>query len=71
MSSYNEKYGTNLIYTNYPFLRINPNDSSSQIDTLYEPHPNAENEGYCYWLTNPVEVNTDYEWFVLHRRYEL
>ena len=57
MASYNAKYNTNLNYTDFPYLRTNPNDSSSSIDTLYMPRPTAYFSGYngCYgyWLASP------------------
>ena len=54
MESYNEKYGTNLNYTSSPYLLINPNDTSSFIDSLYVPHPGNSNYGGCkrYWLAS-------------------
>ena len=66
MASYNEKYGTNLKYTSYPYLRTNPNDSSSSIDTLYMPHPGAGgyNDCYGYWLASPHAAPTNYVWYV-------
>ena len=60
MASYNEKYGTSLSYTSRPYLRTNPNDSSSSIDTLYMPHPGSSgyNGCYGYWLASPIAVAT-------------
>ena len=54
MASYNEKYGTSLAYTSYPYLRTNPSDSSSSIDTLYMPHPGSSDYNGCYgyWLAS-------------------
>ena len=66
MASYNEKYGTNLKYTSYPYLRTNPNDSSSSIDTLYMPHPGAGGYNGCfgYWLASPHAAPTNYVWYM-------
>ena len=66
IASYNEKYGTSLAYTSYPYLRTNPSDSSSSIDTLYMPHPGSSDYNGCYgyWLASP---NADYAigvWYV-------
>ena len=64
MASYNEKYGTNLEYTSYPFLRTNPNDDSSSIDTLYMPHPgNSSCSGY--WLASPNADDAGNVWIAL------
>ena len=59
MASYNEKYGTNLEYTSNPYLRTNPNDGSSSIDTLYMPHPGDSDYYGCYgyWLASPYIGN--------------
>ena len=67
MASYNEKYGTSLAYTSYPYLRTNPSDSSSSIDTLYMPHPGSSDYNGCYgyWLASPGAGGTDYVWAVL------
>ena len=69
MSSYNEKYGTSLNYTSAPYLRTNPSDSSSSIDTLYMPHPgsSAYNGCYGYWLASPDADNPYYVWRVTFR----
>ena len=66
MASYNEKYGTSLAYTSYPYLRTNPSDSSSSIDTLYMPHPGSSgyNGCYGYWLASPDAGGADYVWNV-------
>ena len=65
MASYNEKYGTSLNYTSFPYLRTNPNDSSSSIDTLYMPHPGSNYNGcYGYWLASPLAGSTGYVWLV-------
>ena len=66
MASYNEKYGTNLEYTNAPYLRTNPNDDSSSIDTLYMPHPGSSDYNGCYgyWLASPRAVNAYSVWLV-------
>ena len=68
MASYNEKYGTSLAYTSYPYLRTNPSDSSSSIDTLYMPHPGSSgyNGCYGYWLASPIAGITDGVWYVLY-----
>ena len=65
MASYNEKYNTNLNYTDNPYLRTNPSDSSSSIDTLYAI--NSINGCYGYWLASP---NTDFEEYVWLVYYE-
>ena len=67
IASYNEKYGTSLAYTSYPYLRTNPSDSSSSIDTLYMPHPGSSDYNGCYgyWLASPGAGGTDYVWAVL------
>ena len=59
MASYNEKYGTSLNYTSAPYLRTNPSDSSSSIDTLYMPHPGDSDYYGCYgyWLASPYIGN--------------
>ena len=66
MASYNEKYGTNLNYTDYPYLITNPNDDSSSIDTLYMPHPGSSDYNGCYgyWLASPNADDADYVWNV-------
>jgi type II secretory pathway pseudopilin PulG len=66
MASYNEKYGTSLSYTSRPYLRTNPNDSSSSIDTLYMPHPGSSgyNGCYGYWLASPHAAPANYVWYV-------
>ena len=66
MASYNEKYGTSLNYTSLPYLRTNPSDSSSSIDTLYMPHPESSgyNGCYGYWLASPNAGSTRDVWFV-------
>lgn len=66
MASYNEKYGTNLDYHRCPYLRTNPNDSSSSIDTLYMPHPvdDGYSECYGYWLASLSGAYTDGVWGV-------
>ena len=55
MASYNEKYGTSLNYTSMPYLRTDPNDESSLIDTLYMPHSDPSGYNGCngYWLASP------------------
>ena len=66
MASYNEKYGTSLAYTSYPYLRTNPSDSSSSIDTLYMPHPGSSDYNGCYgyWLASPIAGGTGRVWCV-------
>ena len=65
MASYNEKYGTNFNYTNSPFLRINPSDNTSSIDTLYMPHPGANyNMCFGYWLDSPYVSDSRRVWRV-------
>ena len=66
MSSYNEKYGTNLEYTSFRYLRTIPNDGSSSIDTLYMPHPgDSDYKGcYGYWLASPRADGTSNVWYV-------
>ena len=66
MASYNEKYGTSLNYTSAPYLRTNPSDSSSSIDTLYMPHPGDSDYNGCwgYWLASPSAGNTYDVWYV-------
>ena len=66
MASYNEKYGTSLAYTSYPYLRTNPSDSSSSIDTLYMPHPGSSDYNGCYgyWLASPYAVSARDVWLV-------
>ena len=68
MASYNEKYGTSLNYTSFPYLRTNPNDSSSSIDTLYMPHPGDSEYNGCwgYWLASPGAGNADGVWNVYY-----
>ena len=68
MASYNEKYGTSLNYTSCPYLRTNPNDSSSSIDTLYMPHPGDSEYNGCwgYWLASPGAGNADGVWNVYY-----
>ena len=67
IASYNEKYGTSLAYTSYPYLRTNPSYSSSSIDTLYMPHPGSSDYNGCYgyWLASPNADATRYVWSVL------
>ena len=71
MASYNEKYGTSLNYTSFPYLRTNPNDSSSSIDTLYMPHPgNSDYNGcYGYWLASPYAGDASGVWNVYYNGY--
>ena len=66
IASYNEKYGTSLAYTSYQYLRTNPSDSSSSIDTLYMPHPGSSDYNGCYgyWLASPYAGNANYVWSV-------
>ena len=66
MASYNEKYETNLDYTSKPYLRTNPNDSSSSIDTFYMPHPGSSAYNGCwgYWLASPRAGYPEYVWLV-------
>ena len=66
MASYNEKYGTSLNYTSYPYLRTNPSDSSSSTDTLYMPHPGSSDYNGCwgYWLASPYADLTYGVWYV-------
>ena len=66
MASYNEKYGTSLNYTSLPYLRTNPSDSSSSIDTLYMPHPESSgyNDCYGYWLASPYAGDAFSVWYV-------
>ena len=66
MASYNEKYGTSLAYTSYPYLRTNPSDSSSSIDTLYMPHPGSSDYNGCYgyWLASPTADYPGGVWYV-------
>ena len=68
MASYNEKYGTSLVYTSYPYLYIDA-DSSKGVDTLYMPHPGngAYNGCYGYWLASPY---ADYTYDVWYVRYD-
>ena len=69
IASYNEKYGTSLNYTSLPYLRTNPSDSSSSIDTLYMPHPGSSDYNGCYgyWLASPYAGNPNYVWSVACR----
>ena len=71
MSSYNEKYGTSLNYTSFPYLRTNPNDSSSSIDTLYMPHPGSRDYNGCwgYWLASPYAGTPSGVWNVYYGGY--
>lgn len=71
MASYNEKYGTNLTYTDNPYFRTNPNDSSSPIDTLYMPHPGSSDYNGCwgYWLASPYADDAYDVWFVYYFGY--
>ena len=66
MASYNEKYRTNLKYTSNPYLRTNPSDSSSSIDTLYMPHPGSSDYNGCYgyWLASPRAGSANDVWLV-------
>ena len=66
MASYNEKYGTSLNYTSAPYLRTNPSDSSSSIDTLYMPHPGSSDYNGCYgyWLASPLADHPYTVWYV-------
>ena len=68
MASYNEKYGTSLNYTSAPYLRTNPSDSSSSIDTLYMPHPGSSDYNGCYgyWLASPIADFTSGVWGVYY-----
>ena len=70
MASYNEKYGTNLNYIDNPYLRTNPNDSSSSIDTLYMPHPGSSDYNGCwgYWLASPYADYARNVWHVYCKR---
>ena len=56
MASYNDKYGTDLDYTSFPYLYVDA-DTLKGIDTLYMPHPDANRSGYrgcyAYWLSSP------------------
>lgn len=66
MASYNEKYGTNLNCTNSHFLRTNPSDNTSSIDTLYMPHPGNGYEGcFGYWLDSIYASDTRKIWRVI------
>ena len=67
IASYNEKYGTSLAYTSYPYLRTNPSDSSSSIDTLYMPHPGSSDYNGCYgyWLASPIADYANRVWIVI------
>ena len=71
MASYNEKYGTSLNYTSFPYLRTNPNDSSSSIDTLYMPHPGSRDYNGCwgYWLASPYAGTPSGVWNVYYGGY--
>ena len=66
MASYNEKYGTSLNYTSSSYLRTNPNDNSSSIDTLYMPYPGSSgyNGCYGYWLASPRAGYARDVWYV-------
>ena len=65
MASYNEKYGTSLVYTSYPYLYIDA-DSSKGVDTLYMPHPGSSDYNGCwgYWLASPNAGNPSTVWYV-------
>ena len=70
MASYNEKYGTSLVYTSYPYLYIDA-DSSKGVDTLYMPHPgNGDYNGcYGYWLASPYADYANGVWTVVYDGY--
>lgn len=65
MASYNEKYGTSLVYTSNPYLYIDA-DSSKGVDTLYMPHPGSSDYNGCwgYWLASPRAVYPSRVWNV-------
>ena len=68
MASYNEKYGTSLVYTSYPYLYIDA-DSSKGVDTLYMPHPGSSDYNGCYgyWLASPNADDAGRVWSVYSR----
>ena len=64
MASYNEKYGTNLNYTNQPYFRTNPQNNSSSIDPIYMPHAgsNPYSNCYGYWTASPYSGDNNNLW---------
>ena len=64
MASYNQKYGTNFKYINFPYFRTNPNDNSSDIDNLYVPHPSSSGYFNCqgYWIATLSEYEENRVW---------
>ena len=69
MKSYNEKYNTNFEYTNCTGM--------NKEDKLYLPHTQVVGEGANdarkqingYWLTNPLEGDTNRPNYIWHVRY--